>query len=109
LQVGDKIVAMLLKDIINYPGGKERDTGFKDKLLIIELGNTRCSQCIASQEKLASMEWEFDGAFKLLAVSYEPTETVQKLVNKRKWSFAFATQDTMLKKLFPYLAVPHLV
>lgn len=109
LQVGDKIPDILIKDIINYPGGTARVSDFKDQLLIIEFGNTRCSPCIASQEKLASLEREFDGAFKLLAVSYEPTETVQKLVNKREWSFAFATQDTMLKKLFPYLAVPHLV
>lgn len=110
--VGDKIPSLKIKNVINSSSTIIDFKQFKGKTVIVHFLLTTCPACVASSRKYANLIKEAGDNFKVLIVTQEPKEKVDKFLAKHPFFFGdlpIVVNDTILKNLFPYEYVSHLV
>lgn len=111
LSIGDKIPDELWNlplQVVNHPQGKQTITlaDYKDKLIILDFWATWCSPCIGSLYKLDTVQKEYSQNLAVLPVTTEAAEEILPFIKKQGWKLQSFTNDKVLKKYFPYKAVP---
>ncbi|MEN5057154.1 TlpA family protein disulfide reductase [Sphingobacterium kitahiroshimense] len=117
LQIGDTIPKELwhapLQDI-NHPEGKEtvKLSDYKGKLIILDFWSTWCVPCIKNFPKLHALQNEFGDKIKVLAVTQEDTDKINKFfktgAGKEHTYVHSVINDNILSTYFPHKAVPHI-
>ncbi|SJZ68043.1 Thiol-disulfide isomerase or thioredoxin [Chitinophaga eiseniae] len=110
LGIGQPVPSVPLAPLINFSGKQTNLTSFKGKLLILDFWTTNCSSCIASLPKLDSLQKQF-GNIQIISVTRENTATVRKFFHRRPNlpAVPILAEDTLLQRLFPHAAIPHVV
>lgn len=112
LPIGEMVPSVVLKPIINFSAKKGNLAGFKGKLLILDFWTTGCGACVAGLSKLDSLQREFKEDVQIITVSSQNEEAVRKFFSthaSNRPPVPTLTGDTILRKLFPYAAIPHIV
>ncbi|MBL1410070.1 TlpA family protein disulfide reductase [Sphingobacterium faecale] len=114
LNIGDTIPDELWDlplPVVNHPDGKEIITlrEYEDKLIILDFWATWCAPCVKSLYKLDTLQKEFKDDIAVIAASYEAGNIVAKAYKERGWRLPSTFSDTLTKKYFPHLSVPHQV
>lgn len=114
LKIGDKLPKLSISSIVNQEGKQLSLNEFsKEKLLIINFWATWCVPCIGEIRFLDSLLKEHPDEFRVVMVTYQDMETVQKFLSLPKnknidtKNIVIATGDTLLRKLFPHTGIPH--
>lgn len=111
LKVGDKCPDIIIHDIINYKDSVTDISAFKGKLLILDFWANWCSPCIGEIPKMDSLQKQFSQEIQILGSTYqkksEITSFLKKMFNVNHISFPTATNDNVLRKLFPDAYLPH--
>ena len=120
LRVGDKVPESFwqLQHHIYEKGksSKRALNNYKGKAIILDFWASWCASCISGFPKLDSMARGLEDKLKVIKVSYEPKELVQKVFDRdlaggAEASFEHSTiyADTYLRALFPNKLLPHYV
>lgn len=118
LKIGDNIPDALWStplQVVNHPQGKQTITlaDYKGKLVILDFWATYCSPCIKNFPKLHAMQDEFGDKIKVLAVTPQNTDVINKffktVIGKGLTYVTSVVQDSVLSEYFPFIGVPHLV
>jgi thiol-disulfide isomerase/thioredoxin len=111
LTVGDAFTDMVLEKVVNQTGSRIRTADYQGKILLFDYWATWCGSCIAAMPKLAEMQRNYGEDIKVILVSYEKREVVEKLLAKRPQLAALGlpivTEDTSVIKRFPCRSLPH--
>lgn len=117
LQIGDPIPDELWDlslQVVNHPQGKETITlsEYKDKLIILDFWATWCVPCIRNFPKLRDIQNEFGDQIKILAVTQESTEIINKFFETgagKEYRYVHSViDDRVLSAYFPHMGVPHI-
>src|SRR5690606_20506625 len=118
LQIGDTISDYLWHlplQVVNHPEGKATITldEYRGKLIILDFWATRCTACIQSMPKAATINYEYDDVNVILATR-EPTAKAREFFAKRAsdstWDgLTSIVDDSLLAGLFPHRLIPHVV
>jgi len=113
LQAGDKVPALRLNHILQYPSPSTRLTDFKRKWLILDFWSTHCTACVESFDKLEQLQGKFKGRVQILLVNTsESPAKIKAFLAKRKTvtgaavTLPVAIGDTALDGLFRHESVP---
>lgn len=112
LHIGETVPAISIAPIINFPAKKGNFAGFKGKLLILDFWTTSCSACVAGLPKLDSLQRQFGDSIQIITVTPQKREIVRNFFSTGAANHPpvpTLTGDTILQKLFPYAAIPHIV
>ncbi|QJB29910.1 DUF3738 domain-containing protein [Chitinophaga oryzae] len=112
LQIGNQVPSTSLGPTLNFAGKKVNLAGFKGKLLILDFWTTGCSACVAGLSKLDSLQSRFKDSIQIITVTPQKEEVVRKFFATgaaNRPPLPTLTGDTVLSKLFPYTAIPHIV
>ena len=111
IKIGQKCPEIVLKNIINYDRTEISLSDFKGKIVILDFWSTTCSACIQAFPKIDSLQNQFKDQLQFIAVNREKNEATVNFFKKKshikKPDIPFATEDTLLSKLFPHIFVPH--
>lgn len=112
LQVGDPIIHLELKNILNYSADSARLTDFiGDKALLIDFWFAACASCIESFPKLDSIQKEFKDDLNILLVTFETEEKAVRTFNTidriKHVKLPSVVADTLLHLIFPHASAPH--
>lgn len=111
LHVGDKIPNVTIGHIIRSKATDISIADLKGKIIIIDFWATWCAACIPFLPKLQALQERFKDDVVVLAVTSQPKEQILKFVQNsptlKNLQIPFVTDDVLLKKLFPYNAIPH--
>lgn len=117
LNIGDPVPDALWNtplQVVNHPQGKQTITlaDYKGKLIILDFWSTWCGPCIKNFPKLHALQNEFDDKIKVLAVTSENTEKINKFfktgAGKEHTYVKSAINDSLLSAYFPHRSVPHI-
>ncbi|WP_051759834.1 TlpA family protein disulfide reductase [Pedobacter antarcticus] len=118
LNIGDQIPDALWNtplQVVNHPQGKRTITlaDYKGKLIILDFWATYCSPCIKNFPKLHALQNEFADKIKVLAVTGEPKEKINKFftagAGKGHTYVNSVINDSVLSNYFPNNILPHIV
>lgn len=112
LHIGEMVPSVSLKPIINFSARNGNLAGFKGKLLILDFWTTGCGACVAGLSKLDSLQRQFKEEIQIITVTSQKEEVVRKFFSTGATNrplVATLIGDTILRKLFPHAAIPHLV
>lgn len=111
LAIGSKVPEVELKGIFNSNDSILNLSEFKGKLVIFDFWNLQCFACIEAFAKIDSLQKRFGDKIQIVAVNKESLEATKAFFIKRKKlkipAIPFATGDTILSRMFPYVFVPH--
>lgn len=108
LNIGDTLPPIIFKNVFNAPGTSISLKDYKGKLIILDFWNKWCSACVSSFPEMEKIQRKFDGKLKIILVTTDSNTDLVKLFKKVKMpSLPIATDDTLLKHLFPHITVPH--
>ena len=98
---------------MNYSGKTLSLKEDKDKLILLDFWNTWCSGCLLNFPKMETLEKQFKGKLKVLAVSNQDRVTLEKFFSgkngQRYKGVVSVTGDKILHQLFPHVGVPYIV
>lgn len=116
LKVGDKVPNYTLRNLVNYQKKKTTLKEFQGKLLILDFWATTCASCLKSWPKLLSLQKKFDGKVQIILINTDQTyEDAKPMIERRekilklKMTLPSVYYDTIIKQLFPYSGIPHIV
>lgn len=118
LAIGDQIPDALWNtplQVVNHPQGKQAITlaDYKGKLIILDFWATYCSPCIKNFPKLHALQNEFADKIKVLAVTGEDKEKINKFfttgAGKSHTYVNSVINDSIFSKYFPNNILPHIV
>jgi len=108
LSVGDKVSAFELRDL-----STEKTISLNElegKIILIDFWATWCAPCITGMHHLEELQKEFPEDLKVLAVSYEDPDRIQRFTSNKTFGFTFAEdKEKVLRELFPYRIISHTV
>lgn len=112
LTIGDVVPPVEMRNVLNYPSQVLRLEDFKGKLLIIDFWAIWCAPCVATLPKLQALQKKFGDKIKIITVTNEKKEVVNKFLLQNKIGKQIVTlpvicEDTLLSKYFRYISVPH--
>lgn len=111
LKVGDKCPDIIIHDIINYKDSVIDISAFRGKLLILDFWANWCSPCIGEIPKMDSLQKQFSQEIQILGSTYQKKSEIasflKEMFNVNRISFPTATNDNVLRKLFPDAYLPH--
>ncbi|MDB5200849.1 MAG: hypothetical protein JWQ27_258 [Ferruginibacter sp.] len=90
-------------------GGKTLSVAdYKGQWIILDFWNKWCGSCIEAFPKMEKLQEEFPGKIKVLLVTNDTDEALDKLFQKVKSpALPILSNDKDLTALFPHLTVPH--
>ncbi|SEM65917.1 Thiol-disulfide isomerase or thioredoxin [bacterium A37T11] len=120
IKIGEKVPDILIKDIYNYKKSFAKLSElYQDRLLILDFWAVTCAICVQTFPKLHQLQNEFSTSLRIMPVGLEDPNfmTIRDfLKDKEGGPFALKLpysvqhhEETLLKKLFPFRTVPHLV
>lgn len=99
--------------IVNAEGESTRISAYRGKLLILDFWATWCNPCIHMLIKGDSLEKQFPGKVKILAIAYEEREKVSRFLKRLEQTehvrIGSVTGDREIQKHFPHQTVPYYV
>lgn len=111
LKIGDKIPELVLSKLVNRAGPVNLSSLHQQDLLIINFWATWCGSCIKEMPTLDSLATAYPEKVKILAVAYEPGQTVNAFLKKHPeipvshlW---ITTEDKVLVAWFKHQVLPH--
>lgn len=117
--IGDDIKDIYFKHVLNHQSGKLHLLAMRGKPFIIEFGATWCTGCIKVVEKLLPLQEKYNNKFDVLLVHSTSTKDDSVKVVKyhhqiekafgRPIPFKTIVEDSLAKKQFPNVGLPHLV
>jgi thiol-disulfide isomerase/thioredoxin len=111
LKIGDKIPDIVVNDLIHYKETSLRLADLKGKMIILDFWATSCVPCVRSLPDMDSLQKEFPDDIAVVIVTDEKKETVERFFKNipsiRHVGLPCVVSDTILKKLFPHISVPH--
>lgn len=108
LTVGDKVPAVAIKNIYNYPASSSNLSAFKNKLVILDFMTTYCSSCLKALPRFDSLKKMYGDKVQVFLVTYEKKEKIKKFLQNRTWlKLPIIVEDTLLKKYFPHIYISH--
>lgn len=116
LGIGDTVPRTILNmplQVVNHPQRKSIITlnEFNGKLLILDFWATNCGSCIRAIPKLDSLQTMFKDQLQILPISYEKEVIVRAFLKRnpigQSMRLPVATNDTLLKKVFPHQILSH--
>ena len=118
LKVGDKMPDVELGTMYNYAPGKAKTSDFKGKLLLLDLWNKTCSNCIDGFPKMERLQSEFKDKIQVILVNYLdskesllktgfPHKSPSPIIASTKLPFAIEEQKFM--DLFSVNGVPYVI
>ena len=91
-------------EVVNYSGKTLSLKEDKDKLILLDFWNTWCSGCLLNFPKMETLEKQFKGKLKVLAVSNQDRVTLEKFFSgkngQRYKGVVSVTGDKILHQLF---------
>ncbi|MGI8583214.1 MAG: peroxiredoxin family protein [Chitinophagaceae bacterium] len=108
LSVGDKVPAIQIHSIYNYPALQSNLSAHKNKLVILDFMASNCSSCLKLLPHLDSIQPVFGNKLQIFLVTYEKKEKVKKfLQNHPGLKLPIIGEDTLLTKYFPHTFISH--
>ena len=111
--VGDSLPSVLLEQVMNSNQSSMHTKDFKGKMLILDFWATWCSPCVSLMPKMDSLQQVFQDQVRILPVTYQSKEEVQKLLSKapklKNLSLPIVHSDNILRTFFPHRELPHYV
>jgi thiol-disulfide isomerase/thioredoxin len=123
LSIGDTVPDITLTNVYNYPDSVIRLSDLKGKLVILDFWSITCLSCIAFLPKIDSLQIEFENEVQFILVNNEVgnkslqyEEKARSFVNS--WDFRYGyrinlpvsfNRNKSLRKMFPFIVVPHYV
>ncbi|RZL20117.1 MAG: TlpA family protein disulfide reductase [Pedobacter sp.] len=114
-KVGDRLPELTISNVINYKESILKLADFKGKLVIIDFWATWCASCLKSMPKLQAIQKLYNDKVKIISVTSEPKEVVNKFFKKtsneelRNLDLTIVTDDRLLKQMFRHQILPHIV
>ncbi|UJP64883.1 TlpA family protein disulfide reductase [Mongoliitalea daihaiensis] len=113
LEVGDFLPDILLENLLFNDVATVQTADFKGSYLILDFWATWCAPCIASFPKTAELNKIYEGKLKILPVTYQSKDEVEKLFSRtqklRDLKIPMVYNDNILRVLFPHQTLPHYV
>ena len=118
VQIGDKVPAITITNIYNYPASSVKLQGLKGKLVILDFWSTWCSACIESFPKMHRLQSAFGDSLQIFLVDTYSGDDIKKVkpfferrasVTGEKVILPFSLLQASLADYFPYKYVPHYV
>jgi len=110
LKTGDTLPEMELQHTINYTGALNLQQSGK-QLVILQFWNTLCKACIQSLKVIDSLQHKYTQEVRFVLVSTQTKKEIEQFFAEHRKikqpDVVFITGDTVLKKHFPHLFVPH--
>lgn len=112
LKRGDIVPDIFIENMQNYKSEKLRLRDYKGQWVLIDFWGAGCVGCVGGFPMLDSMQRKYEGKLKIILVSKNRQEQLDKFVQSIRRKVMLpdvprASADKVLKKLFPYLAVPY--
>lgn len=88
---------------------------YEDKVIVLDFFDTYCSSCIASLPKLQKLQDDMKEKVKIILISWQDSSVINKfwrnnkMIRENRVSLPVVYADSLLRKYFPYAAVPHVV
>ena len=106
LTLGDQLPEIM----IDLPGTDEEvlnSTQLKGKVVLIDFWATYCSPCVKGLSHLESLQREFGDKLRVIGVSHNSKERLERFLSKKSYDFTFALGNDQLEGLFPHRSIPH--
>jgi thiol-disulfide isomerase/thioredoxin len=96
--------------ILNSDKTSAKLSDFKSKVVILDFWGTWCAPCIEALPHLESLQNKFSNDLKIITITDESEERINKFLKKRNVSLPIALDnDKKLASAFPYRSVSHTV
>ena len=96
--------------ILNSEKTSNKLSDFKSKMVILDFWATWCAPCIASFPHLEGLQNKFVNEIKIITVTDESEERINKFLQKRKMSLPIVIdKERKLASEFPHRSIPHTV
>ncbi|MFB2121228.1 TlpA family protein disulfide reductase [Parapedobacter sp. 2B3] len=114
VQLGQKVPDYVVSNILNNGVPNVGNVNLNnDQLLILDFWDTACAACIKAMPKMEALQNQFAGSVRVLAVTHESRSKIEKFWKANsflsKIRIPTVVEDSVLSRLFPYVARPHLV
>ncbi|MHB8207638.1 TlpA family protein disulfide reductase [Mucilaginibacter sp.] len=111
IKIGQKVPNILIEQIIHFQHRSAKLSDFRGKFLLLDFWFTSCGSCIEEMPKLQALQQKFPDKFKVLMVTYQNKEKVEKFFRESKTvngiTLTSVVADSILNLLFPHVTDPH--
>ena len=108
LKVGETVSAFELEDLTSSQ--TIAPTDLEGKILLIDFWATWCAPCITGMPHLQELQNDFREDLKVMAISYENPDRLQRFIQNKPFNFTFAIDNKGdLRDYFPHRIIPHTV
>lgn len=109
-QIGFKVPDMAFNQLLNDSEASSKLYAFTEDIIVLDFWATWCGPCITSFPKMSSLQKEFEGRIKIIAVTDEKEERINAFLKNRPQDFAIALDgDRSLNTYFKHRTIPHYV
>lgn len=114
-KVGDTLPDIAISNLIHHTSTKAKLSDFKGRIIIIDFWATWCIPCLKAMPKLDSVQKKYIDRIKVLSVTSETRETVERFFKEtynkdvKNISLTISTNDLQLRRLFPHNVIPHMI
>lgn len=115
LKVGNKVHIAQNFPVLNASAAEINISDTKKKIIVLEFFDTYCATCIADMPKLKDIQQQFEGQLEIILVTWQDEKTIRKFFETNKFLkekevyLPTIYADTVLRRYFPHLGVPHSV
>lgn len=87
----------------------------RNKVIVLDFFDTYCATCIQAMPHLQKLQQEYSDKLQVIHVTWQDKATLQKFFDSNKFlkenkvNLPIIYGDTVLRKLFPFQAAPHVV
>ncbi|MFC0318664.1 MULTISPECIES: TlpA family protein disulfide reductase [Olivibacter] len=113
IDIGDSIPHNFVLGKSTKYKGKTILSDFKGKLVILDFWASYCQACINALPKLQKLQDKYADRIQILVVTSEDLQKVNSLLKRSEITknesitLPFITEDSILKKTFPHIIIPH--
>ncbi|MEJ5993210.1 TlpA disulfide reductase family protein [Pedobacter sp. Du54] len=111
LSIGESLPPLQIFGLINSQDKVLDFLKLKGKAVILDFGNTSCIPCLEALPKLSVLKNKFAGQLEVIMISSEKRTNAEAFFKRRpdvkSLNIPMVIQDTLLRKYFPYLSIPH--
>ncbi|MCH5717846.1 TlpA family protein disulfide reductase [Niabella hibiscisoli] len=110
LPIGATVPDLTIVNFYKQPGKKVKLSEYRGKLLLLDFWGVYCTACLAGMGHLDSLQAQFGDQLKVLLVTSDTADQVEKIFNRLKIkipNLEVVTGNDQLIKLFPHESQPH--